>query len=132
MACCGRSCRERVRNAVSAEAPSLASEDPLQLTFCPRCDYSLQGLPREGVCPECGRAYDQSFVIIRGYPASEHNDAAWMSGRFSVWSVVTFLAAAGIFCWYVRHEPPMTYFWILFIFGYSVFAMFVGVLTRVA
>ncbi len=43
--------------------------DPsLKLKFCPRCDYSLIGLPETGICPECGDSYDQTFIILRGKP----------------------------------------------------------------
>lgn len=29
---------------------------------CPRCAYPLADLPDEGVCPECGRAYDPDLI----------------------------------------------------------------------
>jgi len=35
---------------------------------CPQCEYSLQGLPEEGACPECGSAYDRSAIILRCRP----------------------------------------------------------------
>jgi hypothetical protein len=44
--------------------------DPLKLTFCPRCDYSLTGLPETGICPECGDVYNQDFIVLRGKPVS--------------------------------------------------------------
>jgi hypothetical protein len=40
--------------------------DSLRLAACPGCDFSLATLPPEGLCPECGRAYDQRFVILTG------------------------------------------------------------------
>ena len=33
----------------------------LGLDRCPRCDYSLEGLPDHHVCPECGLKYDKSM-----------------------------------------------------------------------
>ncbi|HZZ43401.1 MAG TPA: hypothetical protein VFE58_10730 [Tepidisphaeraceae bacterium] len=44
----------------------LELEDWLRLRICPGCDYSLETLPAEGVCPECGRAYGQEFVVLAG------------------------------------------------------------------
>jgi len=44
--------------------PSSAA-DPLRLRSCPQCEYALQGLPDEGVCPECGYRYDRSIIIVR-------------------------------------------------------------------
>ena len=38
--------------------------DLLRLGICPQCEYSLEGLPSEGICPECGRPYDQSITIV--------------------------------------------------------------------
>lgn len=40
--------------------------DPLRLTRCTRCGYSLESLPDESTCPECGLEYDQSIVVFYG------------------------------------------------------------------
>ena len=40
--------------------------DPLALTVCPECGYSLESLPSEGICPECGEKYDQRFIVLFG------------------------------------------------------------------
>ena len=48
-----------------AATASTATTDAIP-RHCARCDYPLAGLPGEGVCPECGTAYDGRFVILRG------------------------------------------------------------------
>jgi hypothetical protein len=41
--------------------------DPLRLARCTECHYRLDGLPPEGICPECGQAYDQESVVFWGW-----------------------------------------------------------------
>src|SRR5213593_3772014 len=48
-----------------AETGAASHDGPLRLSFCPQCDYSLIGLPEEGICPECGYRYDQTYTIVR-------------------------------------------------------------------
>lgn len=59
-------------------------------SHCPQCDYALDGLPAAGICPECGRAYDGEFKILRGYSAGWGSNAA--SSRS--WGPTLWLAAA--------------------------------------
>jgi hypothetical protein len=54
-------------------------ELPLRLEVCPRCDYSLTGLAAVGVCPECGREYDQNTVVLYGNAAGSRRNA-WSGG----------------------------------------------------
>lgn len=44
---------------------------PLRLNVCPRCEYALSAHPPQGVCPECGRAYDDAEeIVLYGYATS--------------------------------------------------------------
>jgi hypothetical protein len=40
------------------------TESAKRLTNCPCCNYSLEGLPAEYLCPECGVAYDPTVVVV--------------------------------------------------------------------
>ena len=35
-----------------------------QMQICLRCNYKLQGLPEEGMCPECGLEYGNDLILI--------------------------------------------------------------------
>lgn len=35
------------------------------LAACPQCDYSLQGLPEDHACPECGLRYDRESEVYK-------------------------------------------------------------------
>jgi hypothetical protein len=37
------------------------------MSACPRCQYSLTGLPDAYACPECGFAYENDMVALRGW-----------------------------------------------------------------
>lgn len=56
--------------------PARGEDDPFKLTVCPGCDYSLENLPTEGTCPECGRTYDQTHIVIVGHGRGKF-DTTW-------------------------------------------------------
>lgn len=71
-----------------------ATADALHLDVCPGCAYQLQGLPPEGVCPECGRAYDQRVVILYGWATGSKADA----GNAKPWHAAALAAAPLVYC----------------------------------
>ncbi|MCA9295008.1 MAG: hypothetical protein KC983_00795 [Phycisphaerales bacterium] len=39
------------------------------MTACPRCQYSLSGLPEAYACPECGFGYEDDMLALHGWDA---------------------------------------------------------------
>jgi hypothetical protein len=97
---------------------AITSQTLLPLESCPDCDYALAGLPAEGVCPECGRPYDQDIVVLYGRGDGVHASLAnsprgkvvvevacfglclvclWFVGSGRPWFVIAVLAAAAYF-----------------------------------
>jgi len=105
---------------MSDGAGTTTQEDPLRLTFCPRCDYSLEGLPEEGICPECGRPYDQSVAVIRCYGSDGFN------GKGVPWGIVTTLIAFGLIFLTSPRAPPIIYIAI----GFAVASLAVNWIDR--
>lgn len=54
-----------------------AAVEPLRLTICPSCDYSLEGSAREGICPECGERFDSRLLIFRGTGPDRSQANTW-------------------------------------------------------
>lgn len=50
---------------LEVESDNVASGD-LLLAQCPFCDYSLEGLPVEHTCPECGQPFDRRWQVFGG------------------------------------------------------------------
>jgi hypothetical protein len=105
----------------------LATSSPttLPLEACPGCDYALAGLPAEGVCPECGRAYDQETIVLYGRAGGAHANLANSTKRLLVVQIVSigFILAC---VWFVRYGRQ--WWWILAAF--AAVAYFSAVIAR--
>ena len=74
--------------------PELTESGVLRLEQCPQCGYRLEGLPAEGVCPECGRAYEQTTIVLHGWSSG---------GRMDISTARPWVAAllGLLYAWYV-------------------------------
>jgi hypothetical protein len=70
---------------MAASASQAPAETRRLIDLCPHCGYSLTGLPDEGRCPECGRAYDQRALILHGTALGDHANMGNASPRRLVW-----------------------------------------------
>jgi hypothetical protein len=43
---------------------------------CAACAYDLRGLPRAGICPECGGGYNPQTMVLYGWPGRTRNPVA--------------------------------------------------------
>ena len=61
-----------------------------RLQHCPTCGYALEGLPLEGTCPECGRAYDQTLFVLHGFGRGWHSNFGTAPPRVAyAWASLT-------------------------------------------
>jgi hypothetical protein len=74
---------------VEARDTSNSDAEPLRLGSCPACEYPLVALPPAGVCPECGRAYDQRFVVLSGQGRGAYDTLAGGTWRGLVAAGIT-------------------------------------------
>lgn len=64
----------------------------IHLEQCPRCGYSLKGLPASHRCPECGCEYDDRTFVLAGIA---RGTTSMSTGRKVLWVVAVAVAMIG-------------------------------------
>lgn len=60
--------------------------------FCGNCGYQLTGLPREGICPECGETYQSDELVICGWAAGPNVEVTTAAPK-GLWRIALFSIA---------------------------------------
>lgn len=111
--------------ATGADAVSEAEGgELLRLAHCPACDYSLEGSPRAGVCPECGETYDDdgNLVLLFGWGPGYHRGAkAALPWRAIRWPLVLGVAFLGLV--WIRPAPRSVIPMVIWTLGCCAFAI---------
>ncbi len=73
---------------------------PADAPYCPTCGYNLTGLAAQGICPECGQAYDtQVWAIYSPRPFLGYGSLLIVPTFGLVgWYVILFTALPGVCC----------------------------------
>jgi hypothetical protein len=92
--------------AATATTELPAAHEGVGAPLCPACGYVLVGLPRRGICPECGRAYAEDLIVLHGYARGMGADASTGRPKSLVWfgllaafQVAAFLPQSGLEVW---------------------------------
>lgn len=101
------------------------ADDLFRLTHCPACGYRLDGLPAEGVCPECGRGYDQNEIVLYGTALGQYVSVESASrGRAVVGTLISAVMAVFIGLFWVNLNrklfPLAALFWIVSLIGFGI------------
>src|SRR5690349_951528 len=77
------------------------------MDVCASCDYSLEGLPDTGVCPECGATYNQSRITLVGAGAGSLASLWNGSRRMLTRACFAMLFFLGVFFYSNRSTRPL-------------------------
>jgi hypothetical protein len=62
--------------------------DCLRTEVCPNCAYALKGSPHVGDCPECGRPFNQSEIILYGSARGVHQNPGNVKISRLIWLLI--------------------------------------------
>lgn len=114
------------QNALAVQAganvPDQAQTKRPSMRFCPRCAYSLKGLPAVHRCPECGLRYDEHSRMWRASGFSVLRDRIKFGNVLLL--VVFFFSVIEIAAYAVRLGSPLLgWLWLATIAGFAAFAI---------